>query len=137
MWGTATDGNRIYVSEANSAKLPDTLPDATTFTSGSFSALDPATGKILWKVADPAGGTDSAPVSVANGDAYFGSMAGAMYALNAATGKILWTYKTPQAVDSSPAIVGGTLFWGDGYSRGALPEAAAGGELYAFSVAGQ
>jgi polyvinyl alcohol dehydrogenase (cytochrome) len=58
---------------------------ATTSTVGSWAALDPSTGTILWQTADPqvetlAGlGTvnvwDLAPVTVANGVVYASSMA--------------------------------------------------------------
>ena len=54
-WGTATDGKRIYIAETNYYRIPHQLPDGTTITSGAFVALDAATGKIDWKVADPRG----------------------------------------------------------------------------------
>src|SRR2546429_3969084 len=47
-WGTATDGQRIYVAIANSDHLPYTLvPSGQQITWGAWSALDVATGKIL------------------------------------------------------------------------------------------
>ena len=74
----------------------------TTVTGGSWTALDPLTGKILWQTADPqvetlpgsvnVGVWDLAPVSAANGVVYAGSMAklatqNQFFALNAATGE--------------------------------------------------
>jgi polyvinyl alcohol dehydrogenase (cytochrome) len=53
-WGTATDGKRIYVAIANSDNLPYTLvPSGQQITWGAWSALDVATGKIVWQTADP------------------------------------------------------------------------------------
>ena len=59
---------------------------------GSWAALDPATGAILWQVADPNGAMALGPVAVADGVVYAPSMAGVarplptMLALNAANG---------------------------------------------------
>src|SRR5215471_2798716 len=47
-WGSASDGNRIYVSIGNLYGIPYTAGSA-----GSWSALDPATGAILWQTPDP------------------------------------------------------------------------------------
>lgn len=57
-FGTATDGGRVYVAEANSSQLPFTLGGGGPFagqtvTSGNWSALNPATGAILWQTPDP------------------------------------------------------------------------------------
>src|SRR5258708_31504967 len=47
-WGTATDGQRIYVAIANRFHLPYTLaPSGQQITWGAWSALDVATGNIL------------------------------------------------------------------------------------------
>ena len=104
-WGTAYDGQRIYGSLTNQHHIPYDLTEngtltSTSVTGGSWMALDPATGKILWQVADPqtetlpaptgtVGVWDLAPVTVANGVVYTASMAKSgneMYALGAATG---------------------------------------------------
>jgi len=123
VYGTATDGRRIYVAEGNTAGLPYTLggsgPDAgKTVTGGSWAALDPATGEILWQVADPAGAVDTAFVSTANGVVYAGSLAATgtnMYALDAKTGRILWSFASGGSVTGGAAIVDGTVYWGSGY----------------------
>ncbi len=116
-WGTATDGKRIYVAIANSDHLPYTLvPSGQKITWGAWSALDVATGKILWQTADPTPGTiDRGSVSVANGVMYVGSNSGQMYALNAATGNILWNFASGGTVIDGPSIVDSTLYWGSGY----------------------
>jgi polyvinyl alcohol dehydrogenase (cytochrome) len=116
-WGTATDGKRIYVAIANSDHLPYTLvPSGQKITWGAWSALDVATGKILWQTADPTPGTiDRGSVSVANGVMYAGSNSGQMYALDATTGNVLWNFASGGTVLDGPSIVDGTLYWGSGY----------------------
>ncbi|MBO0805766.1 MAG: PQQ-binding-like beta-propeller repeat protein [Nocardiopsaceae bacterium] len=138
-WGSATDGNRIYVQIANlyhdSWTLQGSGPHAGQATTGGYwSALDAATGKILWQTPDPQGeaGLDMGLVSVANGVMYAGSGAGSgdnMYALDAATGKILWRFASGGSVISAPSVVGSTLFWGSGYWVGTENN-----KLYAFGL---
>src|SRR6267142_492259 len=118
-WGTATDGQRIYVAVSNSLHMPYTLvPSGQTINWGAWSALDVATGKILWQTADPTPGTvDLGAVSVANGVVYAGSLAGQMYALDARTGDILSGFASGGSVIDGPAIVDGVGYWGSGYRR--------------------
>jgi len=53
-WGTAFDGKRIYVPIANLYGIPYALqPSGTMANGGSWAALDPATGSILWQTAVP------------------------------------------------------------------------------------
>ena len=78
-WGTAYDGNRIYVSITNQHNVPYQLTQAGVtsgpfVTGGSWAALDPDTGTILWQVGDPVGAYDLAPVTSANGVVYASSM---------------------------------------------------------------
>src|SRR5882762_6615140 len=116
-WGTATDGQRIYVAIANSDHLPYTLvPSGQQITWGAWSALDVATGNILWQTADPiAGSIDRGSVSVANGVLYAGSNSGEMYALDATTENTLWNFASGGTVIDGPSIVDGALYWGSGY----------------------
>jgi outer membrane protein assembly factor BamB len=84
MWGSATDGERIYVPISDVAGIR-----YAGGTAGSWAALDPANGKILWQVPDPYGAWGIGPVAVANGVVYVPSTAGKatdrnMIALNAA-----------------------------------------------------
>jgi polyvinyl alcohol dehydrogenase (cytochrome) len=94
-------------------------PSGVIATGGMWSALDPATGRILWQTAEPTGGWAWGPVSVANGVVYAGSMdpKGYMRALNAATGDILWSFPSGGSVASGPAIADGMVFWGSGYGE--------------------
>jgi polyvinyl alcohol dehydrogenase (cytochrome) len=122
-----------------------------TATGGSWAALDPMTGKILWQTADPqvetlpglgtVGVWDLAPVTVANGVLYASSMAklasqDQMFALDAATGAILWQFGALSSVNSGPAVVNGPVYWGSGYSRSGV-EGTGNRQLYAFSLDGQ
>jgi polyvinyl alcohol dehydrogenase (cytochrome) len=122
-WGTAVDGNEIYVAEANSGGVPTTLTSATgqasTITSGYWAALDTVTGRILWETAVPSSGTWAYSfVSGANGVMYAGSLdiTGAnMYALDGATGAVEWSFASGGPVVGGAAIVDGTVYWGSGY----------------------
>jgi polyvinyl alcohol dehydrogenase (cytochrome) len=136
-WGTATDGQRIYVAIANRFQLPYTLvPSGQKITWGAWSALDVATGEILWQMADPTAGTiDTGSVSVANGVMYAGSYSGQMYALDTRTGKILWNFASGGTVIDGPSIVDGTLYWGSGYRN--IPPGIGNNKVYAFSLSGE
>jgi polyvinyl alcohol dehydrogenase (cytochrome) len=125
-WGSATDGKRIYVADANSAATPWTLIQngqavGPTVTSGFWSALDAATGKILWQTPDPAGGTTQDPgaVSAANGVVYACSAdpVGHMVAMNAATGSILWSFASGGSCNAGASISSGMVYWGSGYRQ--------------------
>ena len=155
-WGTAFDGDRIYVSITNHHHIPYKLTENgaignTTVTGGSWAALDPYTGRILWQTADPqvetlpglgtVGVWDLAPVTVANGVVYASSMAklasqDQRFALDASTGAILWRLGAGSSVNSGPAVVNGSVYWGSGYSRSGV-EGSGNNRLYAFSIDGK
>jgi polyvinyl alcohol dehydrogenase (cytochrome) len=135
-WGTATDGHRIYVAIANAGHQPYTLvPSGQQITWGAWSALDVATGKILWQTADPTvGALDEGSVSVANGVMYAGSYAGQMYALDTMTGNILWSFESGGSVLDGPSIVNGDVYWGSGYRK--IPPGIGNNKVYAFTLSG-
>ena len=155
-WGTAFDGRRIYASITNHHHIAYKLTENgvvtnTTVTGGSWAALDPMSGTILWQTADPqvetlpglgvVGVWDLAPVTVANGVVYAGSMAklanqNQMFALDAATGAILWEFGALSSVNAGPAVVDGTVYWGSGYSRSGV-EGSGNDRLFAFSIDGR
>jgi polyvinyl alcohol dehydrogenase (cytochrome) len=155
-WGTAFDGDRIYASITNHHHIPYQLTQNgvltnETVTGGSWAALDPKTGTILWQTADPqvetlpgvgvVGVWDLAPVTVANGVLYGASMAklpdqNQMFALDAATGAILWQFGAGSAVNAGPAVVQGTVYWGSGYARSGV-EGSGNNRFYAFSIDGR
>jgi polyvinyl alcohol dehydrogenase (cytochrome) len=155
-WGTAFDGDRIYVPITNHHHIPYELTQNgvisnTTATGGSWAALDPRTGRILWQTADPqvealtdlgvVGVWDLAPLTVANGVVYASSMAklagqNQMFALDAATGDILWQFGALSSVNAGPAVVDGMVYWGSGYSRSGV-EGSGNQRFFAFSIDGQ
>lgn len=145
MWGTAADGKRIYASigNLNHESITVNSPKGqTTTTGGIWAAVDAATGKVLWRTADPQQMMDTVAMSEANGVVYAGSLAGSganMYALDSATGEIKWKFESGGAVVSGAAIVDGTVYWGSGYHTKnlGLPYAGDSHKLYAFSVAKQ
>lgn len=142
-WGSATDGQRIYVGVGNLYGIPYALqPSGKIDYAGSWSALDPATGQILWQTADPNGAIDLGPMTVANGLVYVPSMAGGssspnMFALNAATGAIKWSFASGGSVIAGASIAYDTIYWGSGYSNLPLPGFTGNNKLYAFSLGGQ
>ena len=141
-WGSAADGDRVYVALNDSNRTPYTLaPDnKQTWSAGSWAALDSATGKILWQV--PASGQDplkpslaagaTGQMSVANGVVFAGSLSGDMVALEAATGKTLWTFASGGSVVGGASIVDGTVYWGSGYAH--LNIGTSNHKLFAFAL---
>ncbi len=158
-WGTATDGTRIYAGNNNGMGMPMALlgkgPGAGQMvTTGTWAALDPATGDVLWQIADPAlksplaGGSVNGPIAVVNGVMFGGSMDanGTMFAFDAASGQVLWQFQSGGTVYGGPAIVDGVVYWGSGYPGKAkkgqvIPTRPLGfgtsstkGQLFAFAV---
>jgi polyvinyl alcohol dehydrogenase (cytochrome) len=135
-WGSATDGKRIYVSIANFYGIPSAAGSA-----GSWAALDPATGAILWQKADPNGAIDIGPLAVANGVVFAPSMAGAataptMFALDAANGNTLWSFASGASVVAGATIVDSTVYWGSGYTHLGIPGYTGNNKFYAFKKSG-
>lgn len=139
-WGSASDGQSIFVAAANSgltgsATTPGvwTLKDGSTTTAGGWAALDAKTGAVQWTTKDPLGSRAEAAVSGANG-VIFGcnldQVNGTMYALDARTGKVLWSFNSGSgaspfvtgvfgACNAGPSIADGMVFWGTGAFQGA------------------
>jgi outer membrane protein assembly factor BamB len=79
---------------------------------GGFTALDAATGQVLWerKLAS----MDFGAATVANDVVFTSSYAGTVYAFDTQTGKTLWTTKAPAGINAFPAIAGDTVLVGAG-----------------------
>jgi PQQ-like domain len=131
-WGTATDGERIYVAITNGGKKPYPLINGQTVTSGAWSALDVHSGRILWQTPDPDQAFDMGSVSVANGVLYAPSFSGRMLALNALTGGILWSFQSGGSVLDGPSIVDGVVYWGSGYRN--IKPGIGNNKVFAFST---
>jgi len=52
--------------------------------------------------------------------------------LDAASGAILWRFDSGGSVNSGPAVVDGTVYWGSGYGR--LGLGSPNDKLYAFDL---
>jgi polyvinyl alcohol dehydrogenase (cytochrome) len=134
-WGSAVDGTRVYTANANSSKQSWKLTNGTTTTEGVWSALDAATGQIIWQVTPVNKGGTSGPVTTANGVVFGCSLdpLGYMYALNAATGEMLWRYPSGGSCLSGAAISRGMVYWGSRYSHFGF--GTPNNKLYGFEVA--
>lgn len=136
-WGSASDGKRIYVSIANLYGIPTHVGGA-----GSWSALDPETGAILWQVGDPNGAIAVGALAVADDVVYVSSMDGranapTMLALSAASGQTLWSYASGASVNAGATIVDDTVFWGSGYTHLGIPGFTGNNKFFAFSKNGK
>src|SRR5258708_34440056 len=102
-----------------------------TVPTGTWTALDPATGGVFWQVADPAmtkplsGVTVNGPVTVVNGVMFGGSMdaAGPLYALDAAAGGALLKVTSRGTLYGGPAQAEGMGDLGCGHPRLRAPSA--------------
>jgi polyvinyl alcohol dehydrogenase (cytochrome) len=136
-WGSATDGRRLYVAISNS--------DGKRYPAGragSWSALDPLTGRILWQTPDPNGAIDLGPMAAANGIVYAPSMGGApgqanMFALDAARGTVLWSFASGASVNAGATIVDGAVYWGSGYAHLGIAGFTGNTKFYAFTLDGK
>jgi polyvinyl alcohol dehydrogenase (cytochrome) len=129
-WGTAADGAGIYVPISNAAGASYAPPSTLAGNSGSWAALDPKNGNILWQTAtpgsclsvvtfQPTGCMALGGASVAGGVVFAGSMDTTktnptMFALDASNGNILWSFAAQSPVVAAPAIVGDSVYWGSG-----------------------
>jgi polyvinyl alcohol dehydrogenase (cytochrome) len=145
-WGAAVDGTNVYAADAyfDTAK-----PEA----SGGLSAVDLASGRIVWKVPGPGCANKSpckpsqvAALTVIPGVVFSGTMDGRLRAHSTADGRLLWEYDSARQFETingirgnggsmsngGPAIVDGMLFVNSGYSHhgGILP----GNVLLAFAA---
>jgi polyvinyl alcohol dehydrogenase (cytochrome) len=139
IWGSAVDGERVYVANANAFSQNWDLVGGQTVDYGFWSALDTATGEILWQTADPiAGNVNQGPVTVANDVVYACSMdsQGHMYAMDASSGAVLWSFASGGSCNAGAAVVNGTVYWGSGYESlaGFIPGSTGNDKLYAFEL---
>lgn len=138
-WGSAVDDRRIYTANANSDVKP-TVVRGNTVSTGVWSALDKATGALLWQQTTPSGrtggllGTTSGPVTTANGVVFGCSLdtLGYMYAMDAATGDMLWEFASGGSCLSGASVSNGMVFWGSGYTN--FGAGTFNNKLYAFEV---
>jgi polyvinyl alcohol dehydrogenase (cytochrome) len=146
-WGTATDGDRVYVEVNNGSGTGFTVlgngdQAGMTSTTGMWAALDSATGDVIWEIMDPAldkpisGAAVDGPTVVVNGVVFAGSMdkMGTMFAIDAATGEVLWSFESGGTVYGGPAVANGVVYWGCGYPSSRLGFGTSCKKVYAFEV---
>jgi polyvinyl alcohol dehydrogenase (cytochrome) len=129
-WGSATDGERIYTTTTFSGGF---------FSNGLWSALDGATGALLWQRRAPGafGRFITAPVTLAGGVLFGATMNSAgenLFALDAATGEILFRFASGGSANAAPAVADGVVYWPTGYRNNFL--GSGNDKLYAFEVPG-
>ncbi len=113
-WGSASDGSKVYVAisdlglgavaDAKSPKGYRLVLDPKK--GGGLAALDPATGKVVWKAPPTpcaAERTDCSPaqsaaLTVIPGVVFSGSVDGHLRAYSTETGKVLWDTDTAQRI---------------------------------------
>ena len=96
----------------------------------------PRDGRLRLAGAAPGDAPAIGPTTETDGVVFAGTFVAGqdnMFALEAATGKQLWAFQAQGAVNSGPAIVKGTVYWGSGYP-GSLNWYST--KLYAFSIPG-
>jgi polyvinyl alcohol dehydrogenase (cytochrome) len=146
-WGSATDGQRIYVatSDLGIGATPDsTSPQGVRLTvdpkiGGGLHAFDLKTGATVWDANPlpcPAGQAtcspaQSAAVTAIPGVVFSGSVDGHLRAYSTTTGAVLWDVDTAREFETvngkparggsldvaGPAVVNGMLFINSGYGQ--------------------
>ena len=164
-WGTAFDGDRIYASITNHHHIPYKLTQNgvisnTTVTGGSWAALNPETGKIIWQTADPQvetltgltppGAGTVGVVGPRSGDggerhrvrrrrwpqSPTATRCSRSTRRPARSSGGIQRRGRPGSVNAGPAVVDGTVYWGSGYSRSGV-EGSGNNKFFAFSIDGQ
>ncbi len=110
---------------------------------GSVYAADAATGEPRWSYATE-GRIRSSP-AIADGVVYVGSMDGRLHAIDLATGALRWRFETEgstldsrdwgfdrRSIQSSPAVVGGTVYFGSRDGHVYAVDARTGSERWRF-----
>jgi len=135
--GTA---DKIYAVDAKTGKLDWTFAAgsrvwATPLVVGNTAyiatlshkliALNAETGKEVWRFEESTGALAGAPVHD-NGLIYAGSFDNRLYAVDAKTGEQRWAFNANNWVWEGPAVVSGTLYFGD-----------VGGNVYALEAGTQ
>lgn len=95
---------------------------------GNVHALDLATGDVQW--AAPAADWVWGAAALSDGTIYYSDIQGNVYAADALTGEQRWTISTGVRIQSTPVVVGDTLYIGS-QTSGEVPA----GALTAYSTA--
>lgn len=159
MWGSASDNERVYVSNNNFWHAPldqsallgvpntpgATIPPSPSPTGGLAAAMNAYDGTLLWSFANPTPQINSntlnalsqAPVTVANGVVLYPSMdaAGTLFFLDALTGKLLTSTATGASDACGPSVTNGVVITGSGYLNFGLGNVGQAVTAYSFTPA--
>lgn len=80
---------------------------------GELTALDAATGEILWNAHFDSMALGGA--TVVNDLVFTATLDGMIYALDRATGEERWKYQAPGGINAWPAVAGDTMVWPVGF----------------------
>ena len=141
-WGLGSDERYIYAPNSDYELSLLNIIEARRppgEKSPSLNALDPKTGKVVWKYTEKFSCSNpddcddgfSAPPSIIPGVVFAGTMLGKLYAFNRDTGAVIWEYDTTQGVETINADAG---FGGSIDVDGAV---IANGQLYIHSGYGK
>jgi outer membrane protein assembly factor BamB len=111
--------NRLFVpwlDYATRGSAKGISPNGPGFASGrgGFTAIDPASGKVLWQ--RRLASMNFGAATVANDVVFTSTYAGQIDAFDTRTGRTLWSAKARAGINSFPAIDGDTLLVGAGAS---------------------
>jgi outer membrane protein assembly factor BamB len=94
-WGSATDGKRVYVASSNSEFKEWILKDGTSGgCRGGWSALDAATGSILWDFVS--GANCNGGATIVDGMVFWGTGYDAFAASGGNAAQALYAFGLPK-----------------------------------------
>lgn len=157
-WGSATDGERLYVAISDVRRIPvehSWATEADPEIGGGVVALDLDDGSMLWFTPPKACGdrprcspAQPGAVTVIDGVAFAGSMTGHLRAYSTDDGRVLFEFDSVRSFDTvngvpasggaidgaGPTVANGILYLNSGYPNGGgMP----GNVLIALSVGGR
>ncbi|MGD8339677.1 MAG: PQQ-binding-like beta-propeller repeat protein [Gammaproteobacteria bacterium] len=157
-WGSATDGDKLYVAISDVRRIPvqhSWATEADPEIGGGVVALDLDDGSLRWFAPPKACGdrvrcspAQPGAVTVIDGVAFAGSMTGHLRAYSTEDGSILWEFDSVRSFDTvngvaasggaidgaGPTVANGILYLNSGYPNGGgMP----GNVLIALSVDGE
>jgi polyvinyl alcohol dehydrogenase (cytochrome) len=141
-WGSATDGDKVYVAISDVRRIPvqhSWATEADPEIGGGVIALDLADGSVEWYTQPKLCGdrprcspAQPGAVTVIDGVAFAGSMTGHLRAYSTETGEVLWEFDSVQSFETvngvaaaggaldgaGPTIANGMLYLNSGYPNG-------------------
>ena len=156
-WGSATDGENVYVAISDVRRIPvqhSWATEADPEIGGGVVSLDLDDGSLIWFAPPKTCGdrlrcspAQPGAVTAVDGIAFAGSMTGHLRAYSTVDGSVLWEYDTIRSYETvngvaasggaldgaGPTIANGMLYLNSGYPNGGgMP----GNVLIAFSIDG-